>query len=130
MGMYTSMVVSAQLKKSTPESVVSMLKALAEDDVHIRKFLGGCAIRNPLLDCSAGYPDGLVEITVPKCKGNGVNVSIISSLKNYGKEIQLFLEWLKPHVEMGHGLAGWWAIVTYEEQGVPTIYYLDPGELP
>jgi hypothetical protein len=48
-----------------------------------------------------------------------------TNIKNYDNEIEKFLDWIKPYIKQGSGAANFYAIVTYEEDVIPTIYYLD-----
>ncbi len=52
------------------------------------------------------------------------NLSSRANLKNYDDEIEKFLNWIKPFLEQGSGERDFYAIVCYEEQAEPTIYYL------
>jgi hypothetical protein len=51
-------------------------------------------------------------------------LSTRSNIKNYKQEIETFLEWIKPYINGGSGSRNMYAIVIYEEQDEPTIYYL------
>jgi len=53
------------------------------------------------------------------------SISTRSNLKNYNNEIETFLDWIKPYINSGSGNRDMYAIVMYEEQSEPTIYYLD-----
>ena len=52
-------------------------------------------------------------------------LSTRSSIKNYANEIETFLDWIKPYIESGSGYRDMYAIVTYEEDETPKIYYLN-----
>lgn len=56
------------------------------------------------------------------------NLSSRANLKNYDSEIEKFLDWIKPKLEQGSGYRDFYAIVCYEEQDEPTIYYLKEKE--
>lgn len=53
-----------------------------------------------------------------------LELSSRANLKNYDNEIEKFLDWIHPHIEQGSGDRDFYAIVCYEEQDKPTIYYL------
>ena len=59
---------------------------------------------------------------------NTWNCSSRASLKNYDDDIEQFLDWIKPYIEQGSGERDFYAIVCYEEQSEPTIYYLKEAE--
>lgn len=127
MGMYTSLVVSAKLKESTPELVLTTIRRLHSGDIDVKDVLGSKAHRNPLSAGCAHTPGGLLDLRYSEYSSPGeLSITINSSLKNYDGEIELFLDWLRPHVESGHGAREWWALVTYEESDAPTVYYLEP----
>ena len=48
-----------------------------------------------------------------------------TNIKNYDNEIEKFIDWIKPYCEQGSGSNDMIAIVIYEEQETPTIYYLN-----
>lgn len=47
------------------------------------------------------------------------------NIKNYSREIDVFLAWIKPYIESGSGSNDMYAIKIYEEDEEPTIYYLN-----
>lgn len=57
--------------------------------------------------------------------GNDYRLSLRFNLKNYDGEIEKFLRWIRPYISGGSGLRDFYAIVCYEEQDIPTIYYKD-----
>lgn len=126
MGMYTSLVISARIKPDAPPEFMVQLKALLAGDLHIREVLGGEACRNPLCRTSAYFPESsrsLEETRHP----SGWTLNVVSQVKNYDGEIEGIIKWMRPHIYSGHGASDWWAIVTYEEDEKPTIYYMrDP----
>jgi hypothetical protein len=128
MGMYTELIFGATLKKETPVKVLNTLFLLMGHDNH-----------NPEEETEQKITDGRnvfrfssYYFGVSNCHSNmwldGIqNQWIVSSranLKNYEDEIETFLDWIKPWIEQGSGRRDFYAIVTYEEQDEPTIYYL------
>lgn len=127
MGMYTELIFGAELKRNTPNEVIQALKyMLGETNVKPNDFPlpdGRCE----WLFQSSSYYFGVNESVNKMWLDNVDNcwhISTRSSLKNYGGEIQKFLEWIKPYIESGSGCRDMYAIVTYEEAAEPTIYYL------
>ena len=52
-------------------------------------------------------------------------ISTRSNIKNYGNEIEAFLEWIKPYIDGGSGERDMYAIVIHEQSNEPKIYYLN-----
>lgn len=57
--------------------------------------------------------------------GSYWNISTRSNIKNYSNDIEHFFEWIKPWIKEGSGVRNMYAIVIYECDATPTIYYLD-----
>tara|TARA_Y100000310_G_scaffold297071_1_gene329830 strand:+ start:905 stop:1540 length:636 start_codon:yes stop_codon:yes gene_type:complete len=122
--MYTSLVVSARLRASTPESVIETIKGLASAEIDARDVLGDSVYRQPLGGSSACFPEPVTDVSQSGFTHEKEwSVCLVSNLKNYNGEISAFIDWLRPHVESGHGASDWWAIVTYEE-GEPEFHRL------
>lgn len=123
MGMYTELVMATQIK-DVPE-VVEVLKYMAGQiqekptlpDHPLFKTDGWTA----LFRCSSHY---FVPLSVVRFEFDDIaeSWSLIScaSLKNYGGEIEHFIDWIKPYVEDGDQMIGY---SRYEETREPTIYY-------
>lgn len=128
MGMYTELIFGASLKKETPNDVIQALRfMLGETEDKPENFPlpeGRCE----WLFQGGSYYFGISE---PVCKmwfdsiTNQWSISTRSNIKNYGNEIETFLNWIEPYIESGSGYRDMYAIVTYEEDSEPTIYYLD-----
>jgi hypothetical protein len=125
MGMYTELIFGAALKEDTPKEVVESLQIMVDGDLekapkeieafkHV--FRGGSYY--------FGINRGVREMWFDEI-GNDWRISTRSNIKNYGSEIEQFLEWVKPYLDQGSGYREFYAIVTYEEAEEPTIYYLD-----
>lgn len=127
MGMYTELIFGARLKKDTPNEVISTLQYMI----------------NPTGDKPLDFqlPDGRYEhlftmssyyFGVQKSVremwydsiSKSYHISTRSNTKNYGNEIETFLEWIKPYIDCGSGLKDMYAVVMYEEDETPSIYYL------
>ena len=129
--MYTELIFGATLKKDTPDKIINALNYML-GNVEVKPidfplsdgrcewlFKGSSyhfAVNNPVNDM---WKDGIDE---------QYHVSTRSNIKNYYGEIEEFLEWIKPYIEQGSGSREMYAIVIYEEQDIPTMYYLDNEE--
>jgi len=134
MGMYTECILGCRLKENVPADVLETLNFM------FREFKAGEPAQVPWPNsnhptgercnwmlhsggsCYFGAPSG--DRTLQP-DGLGVRLSARFNIKNYDNEIESFLEWLRPHIQQGSGTREFFAIVTYEEQAEPTIYYLD-----
>jgi len=127
MGMYTELIFGAELKKDTPIEVIEALKYMIgekkERPINFPLPNGRCE----WLFRGASYYFG-VNRPVGKMWFDDITknwiVSTRSNTKNYGSEIEDFLEWIKPYINSGSGSRDMYAIVTYEEDETSTIYYL------
>lgn len=130
--MYTELIFGAELKKDTPNEVIEALRyMLGEIETKPTNF--------PLPDgrCEWLFQSGSYYFAV----NNSVNkmwfddidgrhhISTRSNIKNYESEIETFLEWIKPYIDGGSGGRDMYAIVIYEEQDEPAIYYLYEASL-
>ena len=120
--MYTSLVISARLKRDTPTEVIDTIKALSKGEVHISSVVRGGNL-NPIFGTSYYFPESSFNMIEPEMSCGELTINSVQNIKNYDGEIEKFIAWLKPWVDSGHGRREWWAIVTYED-GAPTIHYL------
>jgi hypothetical protein len=127
MGMYTELIFGAALEKATPNIVIESLQ-----------YMMGMGTKPENFPLPEGRCEGLFRGSSYYFGVNGpVNkmwkdhgswvVCTRSNIKNYGREIEAFLNWIEPYISKGSGIRGMYAIVTYEE-GDPEIYYLRKGE--
>ena len=131
MGMYTELIFGAALKKDTPDKIINALNYML-GNVEVKPidfplsdgrcewlFRGNSyyfAVNNPVNNM---WKDGI---------DGQYHISTRSNIKNYSGEIEEFLEWIKPYIKQGSGSREMYAIVIYEEQDIPTMYYLDNEE--
>ena len=128
MGFYTELIFGPTLKIDTPDHVIETLRFMGGEidsppnnypfslDSRLgRRFL----VRSSY--CSA-VSKGLFFIEKDM---NMYTVSARCSLKNYENEIEKFLNWIKPWIDIGSGQKDFYAIVIDEKSTTPTIYYLD-----
>ena len=131
MGMYTELIFGAGLKKDTPKKVIKNLKLMIEADWEdLQKAPKEIKSFSHIFRISSyyfGVNDPIRKIWFDKISENW-RVSTRSNVKNYGSEIEQFLEWIKPFIEQGSGEREFYAIVIYEEDIEPTIYYLEEGK--
>jgi len=127
MGMYTELIFGADLKKDTPKNVIEALKYMIGDTEEKPNDFPLPIGRCEWLFRGASYYFG-VNRPVSKMWFDDISenwtLSTRSNIKNYGSEIETFLEWIKPHIDSGSGAKDMYAIVTYEEAEAPNIYYL------
>lgn len=132
MGMYTEIIFGAELKKEAPESIINTIQYLVDgkDVSELENAPDHDFFRSERtwLIRSGGsyYFPGTVE---PKFWHDDISQSWFlhfrTNIKNYDSEIEKFIDWIKPYIGDGVGGRRFFAIVTYEEQDEPTIYYLD-----
>ena len=130
--MYTELILGCELKKETPKEVIEVLQLMVNGDFDELKSLhempdGYDEEWFYIFRCGSYY----FAINEPVCNirfdriSEAYVLSTRSNLKNYGNEIEGFLEWLLPYIDSGSGAREMYAIVIYEEALEPTIYYLD-----
>jgi hypothetical protein len=127
MGMYTELIFGADLKEDTPKNVIEALKYMIGDTEEKPNDFPLPDGRCEWLFRGASYYFG-VNRPVSKMWFDDISknwaLSTRSNIKNYGSEIEAFLEWIKPYIDSGSGSRDMYAIVTYEEAEAPNIYYL------
>lgn len=125
--MYTELIFGVKLKKETPKDVIETLRYMLGEVPEKPESFPFQDGRGEWLFQSASYYFGIStpsnSIWLDKIT-NCWHISTRSNIKNYEFEIELFLEWIKPHIDSGSGYRDMYAIVIYEESDEPTIYYL------
>ena len=124
MGMFTELILGCSLSKDLPKECVNALNnCINSSDVIIDDF----SKKYELMDIC--YSESAYFGSSSNCKfeeyPDYYQLSIRSNLKNYFKEIENFLDYLKPYVLLGSGINNFYAIVTYEEDSYPTIWFKD-----
>lgn len=135
MGDYTELIFGAKLKKDTPDIVIDTLRHMCgQIDKPVKlpdhKLFAGGIYWDGLFMCSSYY-FGVNESNAAMWKDDidGCwHISTRANLKNYDDEIELFCDWIKPHIESGSGCGDFYAIECFE-QGLPKIYSLDPDRV-
>lgn len=125
MGMYTELVVSAEIKPI--EEIIDTLKVMAGLSDKFVKLPEHPLFKTSrwrcLFNSSSHY---FVPRSVCLLEYDDISASWIlivrSDLKNYEHEIELFIDWIRPYlVECGYETM--FAYSRYEETKEPTIYY-------
>jgi hypothetical protein len=130
MGMYTELILGASLKKDTPDSVINTLKYMAgeiDEEPEGFPFKDQSARLAYLLNHGSYYfavNNSVVKIWQDEI-GRNWRISSRSNIKNYDDEIETFLAWLKPYIKAGSGSKDMYAVVIFETQDIPAIYYLE-----
>lgn len=120
MGIYTELIFGCSLKKDTPIEVINKLRSMCGHEGF--EYFGDDG-RNVFWCYS--YSFGVSQSKPYMAYDDGVWViSTRGNIKNYLGEIEDFLKWIKPYIESGSGSRDMYAIVMYEEDETPTIYYL------
>ena len=133
MGMYTKISVDLKFKENLPLEVVEALKAMVgEVDSNLYSItdfptndLFKSTRWNFMLRCSSYYhtPVSLTKLHYGDISKRYYLVSS-SDFKNYDNEVDLFFDFVKDYVEdgfLGYSL--------YEEDEVPTLYFLKDGNI-
>jgi hypothetical protein len=127
MGMYTELIFGARLKTYTPENVINALKYMIGETKERPIDFPFSTERADYLLRSGSYYFGVNQPVSSLRRDNPSGLWVLSTrsnIKNYDNDIETFLEWVKPYIESGSGSKDMYAIVIYEEQSEPTIYYL------
>lgn len=122
--MFTELILGCSLTKDLPKECVNALNnCINSSDVIIDDF----SKKYELMDIC--YSESAYFGSSSNCKfeeyPDYYQLSIRSNLKNYFQEIENFLNYLKPYVLLGSGINNFYAIVTYEEDSYPTIWFKD-----
>lgn len=129
--MYTELIFGARLKKETPEQIINALKYIIGDiEEKPSDFPLPEIIRHSIFTMASYYFG--VSKSINKMWFDDItkswHIGIRSNIKNYKSQIEIFLNWIKPYIESGSGSREMYAIVIYEEDNEPTIYYLEDAE--
>ena len=125
--MYTELIFGAALKENTPSQVIEALKYMVGETKEKPSDFPLPEGRCEWLFRSGSYSFAINESVSKMWLDNIDNqwhISTRSNIKNYENEIETFLEWIKPHIDSGSGNNDLYAIVMYEDEDTPTLYYL------
>lgn len=126
--MYTEIILGAELKNDTPKNIINALKYITGiEKIKPKDFPlpdGRCEWLLQGGSCSFAINKGLAKMWFDNI-GKQWIISARANIKNSESEIETFLDWLKPYIKSGSGAREMYAIVMYEEQIEPDVYYLD-----
>lgn len=126
MGMYTELVVACRLSGAMPAEKLLLLKRLIHERDAI-EALEVSGLKVPFsIGGSASFPCLHAELGFDDFYQDHV-LDMRISRKNRG-EFEWFLRWLRPHVVAGSGSHDLWASTHYEEDRLPTLYFLDEDD--
>lgn len=131
MGMYTALSLGIELEPTTPKDVITILKGMTDHEKLEEAQILAAYNNHPLfghtrwhfmLRCDSYYFDWATGFHLGYDDMTGRwNLTGASNLKNYSNEINLFLDWLQPHMNTG-GYIGW---KMYEQDNLPTLLVND-----
>jgi len=129
--MYTELILGCRLKKSTPIEVIDTIKWLISDNTGTQPpntnhpDLENNRISWMFMSSGSyyfGVRTGYVEFEYDEI-AESYRLQARFNIKNYCKEIETFLAWLKPCIAQGSGNKNMYAVVTYEE-GEPELFFI------
>lgn len=126
MGMYTELIFGAALRKDTPAKVIEALKYMmgkAEKPTNFPLPEGRCEWLFQGQSYYFGVSSPVSKMWFDDIGKNWI-ISTRSNIKNYEREVEAFLEWIKPYIESGSGANDMYAVVMYEKSAEPKIHYL------
>lgn len=133
MGMYTQLHLASTLKPDTPIEVIETLKYMLGDS-----DLPPTNLEHPLfnterwvimLRCDSYYFDTDTRSTLRMDHiGSEYVLNVMSNFKNYDSEIDLFLEWIDPHLDKYEG--EFLGYSRYEEFEQPNLIFKKKEAVP
>lgn len=126
MGMYTELVVGCRLVK-LPNDVWHQLDRLVGEREVIEVVDNNGAAWPFAIGGSADFPCQHATLEIDEYWDSFV-LNIRMSRKNYHGEMESFLRWLRPYVAAGSGSHDLFAWTHYEEDRLPTFYFLDEAK--
>ena len=130
MGMYTEINLGLCFKKNTLDEIINTIWCLLGEKEWGKEFPNHnffkCDRFKMVLGCDSAYFDG---ITDSKMEFNNIDgcyhLNVRSNLKNYGNEIENFIDYISPYIETD-GFIGY---MRYEECDNPTLIYCNNGKI-
>lgn len=132
MGMYTELILGAELYRDTPDYVINILRYMIGEIAEKPSYFPFKEENIEYMLTKSSYYFGISESLRKIWKDNidgKYRISVRCNCKNYNNEIDTFLSWIKPFIESGSGEREMYAIVIYEECDKPKIYYLIEEDL-
>jgi len=131
--MYTELVCAFELKRDTPESVITILTYMCEGKgKELREFmtlpnheLFKTARWEYMLNSDSYYFDGRTNSIIRYDDiSRSYFVTIRCNLKNYDSEIQKFIDWIKPYIYGAGRRDKFIGYYRCEENRDPTLIYI------
>lgn len=128
MGMYTELHFNSELKKNTPENVLNTLKYMISGEESIKPTalpdhdLFETERWEVLFLMDSYYFDADTHCTLRHDTiSDTYYLCVRSNLKNYGSEIEKFIDWIMPYLDKFEG--DFLGFYRYEESEQPTLIY-------
>lgn len=127
MGMYTELHFNTRIIENCPEDIVAVLKFMVGEGpkpkILPQHALFGDQTRWSYMLVSDSYYFAMLPGTMFEFDDipNQYFLSVRTNLKNYDNEIQLFLDWIDPYLDMQPG--DFLGFYRYEETETPTLIY-------
>src|SRR5215475_970425 len=132
MGMYTELVLACKLKRDVPQEVLNLLRFLcggverpprpADEDLPEHPLFQSERWEGVLNAGSFYFPgEPYSNLRVPS---DSAYLTVRSNLKNYGSEIEYFVQWVASYTE-SEGFVGYYR---YEESPRPTLIFFHHGK--
>lgn len=105
MGTYTELIFGAGLKKDTPKHVIHSLRYMLGEIDKPENFPFSEVRIEYLFNCSSyffGVNKPISRMWFDEIS-NQYSISTRSNIKNYGGEIEKFLDWINPYIDSGSG---------------------------
>lgn len=128
MGMYTEFVCAIELKKDTPKEVINILDNMVQGETEYNILPN-----NPFFECGRWYCLFTMDSYYFSGRTNTIleyddiakthYLTIRSNLKNYDDEINKFLSWIKPYIQIHCEDDDFLGYSRYEEFREPELIY-------
>ncbi len=128
MGMYTELHFNVELERDAPDSVRAILEHMVrttDEDVEAPDLPDHLLFKTErwdfMLHCDSYYFPADTHSTFRRDEiGDAWYLCVRTNLKNYGGEIEKFLDWVLPYVDADNECLGYYR---YEADAHPTLIY-------
>lgn len=127
--MYTELVLGVDLKPDTPNDVIETIRVMVGDELVLPQPvpdhpLFKCERWKFMLVCGSYYFAGPTLTGFKKDEiAKRWQLSVRCNLKNYGGEIEHFLDWIRPYIDKPSA-GEFMGYSRYEESDEPTLLYV------
>lgn len=130
MGMYTALSLGVEFEKDTSYQIIRTIRRMLGHDIPFEAWPEEKLFEHMraewMLRCGSYYFSWQTHWDFRKDDVTKTwFLSGVCNLKNYGQEIELFLNWIMPHLNT-RGYIGW---MMYEDDDDPTLLYRTNGKL-